>query len=352
VTVKQERSLENRNDVEAAASRPAVLSVVLRALPIIAAFACVTMLFARALVPALHGWVVGLSVEIDVGDVLAAAMSQLLALVLVVTLAGLLLMLLRVRTPTVLRIAGVFLGVLSAFALFTTIGVARLPSLVHVVLAATACLAAMIFGADATRTGGLLGLVPATVGLASVLRTVGAYKAERALAERRDLTTMNEVFHSGQMLATAALGFLVVAVCVTLVGAFQIDRKRTGIGFAAALLLSVVTAWKVTTPVDDLEPAWGVLLRRFGQQLLTRPPALVDPLVPALLAVLLPAVALLAVSVYARKSSPAVAGALGLSLLAGASAEVPLLALGLIVGSIALSLDRRDPNGVLAAMTH
>lgn len=322
---------------------PLSADLVLRWLPYIAAFATAAMLFARALVPAMQGWVVGMSGFVDGAELVATTLSYALAFVCIFSLIALLLLLLRGRAPVGLRLAGVFLTVTSQMALLTTLTLPRLPSLIHIVIAGAACLAAFVFGADATRRGGLVGLVPATVGLASALRTVGAYQADVALTERHDLTTMNLAFHNAQMLTTIASAFLVVALVVALVALFRVDKVRTIAGFAVALGLSLLVAWYVTKPVDDADGPAAVLMRRMGQELVTRPPALFEGAAAAALAVLLPLVGLVAV-VVSRRKLPAVGGAIALSLLTGASAEVPLLALCLIVAALGLSIDRRDPD--------
>lgn len=328
--------------VVGALAEPITAALVLVWLPFIALFACLTMLLARALAPAMQGWLVGMSRLVDAAELVATTASYALAIVFVASLVALLLLLLRGRAPVGLRLTGVFLTSTSLLALLTTITLPRLPSLVHMVIAGAACLAALVFGADATRRGGLVGLVPATIGLASALRTVGAYQADQALSERHDLATMNLAFHNAQMLTTIASGFLLVAVVAALVAMFRVDKRRTMLGFALALAASLLVVWHVTKPVDDGDGAIAVLLRRSGQEMLTRPPALFDGAAAALLAVLVPLVGLVAVAAGWRKL-PAVSGAVALCLLAGASAEVPLLSLSLIVGSLGLAVDRRDP---------
>ncbi|MBL8742209.1 MAG: hypothetical protein JNK04_13970 [Myxococcales bacterium] len=322
---------------------PVSAAFVLRWLPHIALFACVTMLVARALVPAMQGWLVGTSRLVDAAELVATTLSYALAFVFIASLIALLLLLLRGRAPVGMRLGGVFLAATAKLALLTTLTLPRLPSLVHMVMAGTACVAGFFFGADATRRGGLVGLVPATVALASALRTVGAYRADRALTERHDLATMNLAFYNAQMLTTIASGFLVVAVVVAVVAMYRVDKRKTGVGFVIALALSAGVSWLVTKPIDDGDGPAAVLLRRFGQELLTRPAPLFDGAFAALLAVLIPSVGLVAVGV-GRHKVPAVSGAIALSLLTGASAEIPLLSLGLIVASLGLSIDRRDPS--------
>ncbi len=345
MTVERENPENPRAEppIAGAPVEPISAGLVLVWLPFIALYACLSMLLARALVPAMQGWLVGMSRLVDAAEIVATTASYALALVFVASLVALQLLLLRGRAPVGLRLTGVFLTSTSLLTLLTTITLPRLPSLVHMVIAGAACLAGLVFGADATRRGGLVGLVPATVGLASALRTFGAYQADQALSERHDLATMNLAFHNAQMLTTIASGFLLVAVLVAMVAMFRVDKRRTVAGFALALTVSLVVAWYVTKPVDDGDGPAAVLLRRFGQEMMTRPPALFDGAAAALMAVLVPLVGLVALGAGGRKV-PAISGAVALSLLAGASAEVPLLALALIVGALSLAIDRRDPS--------
>ncbi len=347
----EDREVEAAAAAPSSAERPSHTQAVSPALVLLlplATFSLCTMVLARALVPALRGWKVGLSRVIDVLDVVAATLSQLLALALILGVGAQLLLLLRSRAHAALRMVGVFAGVMAAFAALTTIGIPRLPAVVHGVVAGCACVVALVFGADATRRAGAVGLVPVSVGLAAALRGAGAFLAERAQVESRDTESVAAAFHMAQVLSTLALGLVVVAIVVALVSSAGLDRRRARVGVPVVLLFAALVSWKVTASVNDLEPAWGVLLRRFGQQLLTRPSPLVDPVVPVFVAAAVPAAAALVLLLSRR--APRVGAALCLILLTGASAEVPLLGLGLLLGALGLALDRRDPHGVLAAL--
>ena len=58
------------------------LLIALRPVRLLSVFACAISILAAAFIPALHGWVVGISSFIDTADVVAETMSQALALFL------------------------------------------------------------------------------------------------------------------------------------------------------------------------------------------------------------------------------------------------------------------------------
>jgi len=326
----------------------APLLFALRPVRALAIVACASALVAGALVPALHGWIVGISNFIDHADLVAEALSQAFALFLVFAAAALLLQLIKSRAPIALRAVGMLLGSLATFAVLSSVGVARMPMLLHVVVCLCASATALVFGADATLRGGYAGLVPVAVGLASLLRGVGAYLAEVAADDRRDLERIRTSFETAQLLATVAAALAVLAAGCGLVWLVRRERRRGIAAILSVLAVSLLLAQRAAAPIDDLESAWSVLLRRVTQHLGTRPAPVMPSFFVALCAVL-PVVAAFALATLPRRGRVFAAG-MALALATGVSAEVPVLGLGLVIGALAMSIDRRDPQGVQAAL--
>lgn len=326
------------------------LLVALRPLRALAVFACLVFVFARGVAPALQGAFVGVSEWIDLADLTASALTQSLALFVVLAVGALTLQLLRARAPLWLRLVGVSLSTLAVFAAITTIGVARMPAAINAAVAVSATLVALVFGVDAVRSAGLVGVVPVAVGLASLTRGVGAFIAERALAQRRDVESMRAAFHLAQVLSTVALFLLGLGFACALVVAFRRGAARLraalGLGVTATLALGLRAASGLATD----ETPWGFLARRSVERLHVLPAPLAPSLAVGLVTVASPLVAL-ALAAGAPRDERGQLGALALLVLAGASAEVPILGLCLVAGALGLALDRRDPNGVQAAVT-
>lgn len=309
--------------------------------------ACAIAIVGGAVVPAMHGWIVGISDILVVLDEVAAGASQALALYLLFAMGGLVVQLMKSRAPIVLRGAGLLLGSLIGMAVFATILFERMPLLLHVLVGATAAALALGFGADALRQRAFAALVPMTVAVASLVRGSGAYLAERALVTRRDVETIRSSLETAELLATCSVVIVAIACGVTAYWMIRVERRR-GIGAVAlSVVIAAVVAWKGAAAPGDVDAAWSVLVRRTAQELTTLPKPMLPDFVTLLFTVLPFAMACFAV---ATRRQPIAGAAIALSLIAGSSAEVPLLGLGLAVGAIALSLDRRDGSGVFAAL--
>lgn len=337
---------------EAPASAPGSgreLLVALRPLRALAVFACVVALFARGISPSLQGAFVGVSRWIDLADMTASALTQALALFVVLAVAALVLQLLRARVPLWFRLLGVSLATLAVFSAITTIGVARMPVFIHGTVAASAAVLALAFGADATRSAGLVGTVPAIVGLSSVSRGLGAFWAERALAQHKDLESMRSAYQLAQVLATVGLFLFALAASFVVVAALRHGATRLRVAVGVALAVALALSLRAGSELTADESAWGFMVRRFVEKLRVLPLPLVPRAMNGFACVVAPLLGL-AIAVAAPRSERAMFGSLSLLILAGASAEVPLLGLCLVAGALGLALDRRDPNGVQAAL--
>lgn len=325
------------------------LLVSLRPLRALAVFACLVTLFARGVSPSLQGAFVGVSRLVDFADLTAGALSQALALFVVLSVAALVLQLLRARVPLWFRLLGVSLATLAVFSAITTIGVVRMPVFIHLTVAISAAVLALSFGVDAIRSAGLVGVVPVMVGLSSLSRGFGAFWAERAFAQHKDLESMRSAYQLAQVLATVGLFLFALAFSFVVVVALRQGSLRLRIAVGVALGFSLALSLRAASELMADESAWGFMVRRFVEKLRVLPLPLVPRVVNGFVCVVAPVLGLGIAAASPRKDR-ALFGALALSLLAGASAEVPLLGLCLVAGALGLALDRRDPNGVQAAL--
>lgn len=343
----------------AAAPEPRVSAVVpsadagsfgLRSVPMLALFSVAGTLCVSAIVPAMHGWVVGISGAVDVADRLAETASQALVFFLLFGIGAVTVDLMKSRAPIPLRAAALFLAMLVSFGAVATIGIDRMPIALHAVVGLCASVAAITFGLDAIlRDRSVAGGVPVAIGLASLSRGFGAFFAERASAVRKDIESIRSAFELARSLGTVAAALVVVACVAAIVHLLRVERRRGMIAAAAAVLAAFALAWCATAPLDAEEGALFVLLRRTGQELLSLPTPRLPPFADAFVAVLPPVLAALALGV--GRSQRIVAAGIALALVAGASAEVPILALSLTLGAVALSVDRRDPHGLAAILS-
>ncbi len=327
------------------------LLAALRPIPAFAAFTSLVVFVAWILVPASHGWIVGISRAVEVGDTVAEGLTQALALFSLFAVAGLGVQLTVSRTPIPLRVVGVLLAMVVGLGAVVNVGIDRFPGLVilHAIVGSCATVLAIVLGADVLRCRSLSGLVPVLIGVASLLRGSGAFLAERAMSQQRDVEAIRVSFARAQTLATAA-GIVGVLACAAAVGwLVRIEKQRGAIIGAVSVLVSLLFAWRGAAEVDPDEAAWSVLVRRMAQAMWTLPAGHLPGFLRTFLAVS-PVVFGVALIAIAPKRLRITASSVGLVLLAGVSAEVPLLALSLVVGALALEIDRRDPFGVGAAL--
>ncbi|NUP08010.1 MAG: hypothetical protein HOW73_18345 [Polyangiaceae bacterium] len=326
-------------------------ALVLSVVRLVAAVSCGVFVMSGAVVPAMHGWIVGISSFLEkAADPVAEAGSQLVAILLFVTMIALVVQLLKSRAPLALRALGLVLSCLASMALLITMAIERIPGPIHLILSCSTLALALAFSGDVLARRALVGLVPLGVAVASFLRGIGAYYVERASAARRDVEMLQSAFESARICATIAAVLVVVTAGYAAYQLVRAERRRGIIATSIAAVASLLIAWRATAPVDDGEAAWSVLVRRTAQEMATLPAPHLPAFIAFFASVLPIAVAIAVISVGRRQ--PVVSGAFALALLAGVRAEVPLLGLGLAVGALALSLDRRDIHGVFAALSN
>lgn len=328
---------------------PPLALAVLRPLRSYALLMILTMLLARALLPALRGVVVGISDWVERGDIAVGILSQLLAFGSAVLLGAMLVQLSQTDASRMLRYPLVVFGVLVVLATSGSAAVDHPPAVLLVTLAVAASSAAVLAGADALRrpTGGYVGLVWIFAGVASLLRLGSAELLELAIARVHEpQIALRAVSISGH-LATASFAVALVAQLVAM--AFVARRGRWALSPQVVVAIGVgffVARW-LSTPPSEHSPSW-LVLRGVMEQLTPRP----WPAVPSALlwaqAAIAPVLALATLTV--RREVPALLAALSLVLLVPGTADVPMLGLCLFLSSVSLALVVRDSKGVWASL--
>lgn len=315
----------------------------------VALTAVLATIFGRAVIPALRGAVMGISDFIDSADTIVGTITLFLALILAATIAGLVFELVRSRVALSARVMAVVIAL--PIVLASSLSVAlRLPAIMSLGLAVGSGTLAIALGMEAMREKSTrrAGIVPCWVGFGSLLRGVGAFAAEHAATQGRDVESIVSAYELARILATAGLAMWGIALVIAASWLAQQEWKLYGARTLVVVLATVVLTRAASAPVDDLTPIWQVVARRGAQSLLTRPPPHVPDWVSMAIAIAAPLLATALLTL--RKVVTAVSGGLALIILVGASAEIPILAMCLIAGSIALVLAGRDPRGVWAAL--
>lgn len=330
-------------------ARPPLALAVLRPLRPYAVLMILTMLLARALLPALRGVVVGISDWVERGDLAVGILSQLLAFGSAVLLGAMLVQLSQTDAPRMLRYPLVVSGVLVVLATSGSAAVDHPPAVLLVTLAVAASSAAVLAGADALRrpTGGYVGLVWIFAGVASLLRLGSAELLELAIARVHEPELALRAVNVSGHLATASFAVALVAQLVAM--AFVARRGRWALSPQVVVAIGVgffVARW-LSTPPSEHSPSW-LVLRGVMEQLTPRPwPAVPSALLWAQAAVA-PALALATLTV--RREVPALLAALSLVLLVPGTADVPMLGLCLFLSSVSLALVVRDSKAVWASI--
>ncbi len=328
---------------------PPLALAVLRPLRSYALLMILTMLLARALLPALRGVVVGISDWVERGDIAVGILSQLLAFGSAVLLGAMLVQLSQTDASRMLRYPLVVFGVLVVLATSGSAAVDHPPAVLLVTLAVAASSAAVLAGADALRrpTGGYVGLVWIFAGVASLLRLGSAELLELAIARVHEPQIALRALSISGHLATASFAVALVAQLVAM--AFVARRGRWALSPQVVVAIGVgffVARW-LSTPPSEHSPSW-LVLRGVMEQLTPRP----WPAVPSALlwaqAAIAPVLALATLTV--RREVPALLAALSLVLLVPGTADVPMLGLCLFLSSVSLALVVRDSKGVWASL--
>jgi hypothetical protein len=313
--------------------------------------ALVVMVASRALLPGLRGSVVGISDLIDAGDFVTAAASQLLAVLLLALLFGLGFELARSRAPIALRVVVPLLGGVASLAAMGAVTLQRAPLLLVSVLCFGTSTLAIVAGLDAIRRPevGLAALCPILVGIGSLVRGIGAFVADLAGELAKDVESILGAWSFGRTLATASLGLAGLGGVAALVW-LVLRARRAGVVIVAVVAVSAaMVALAASSTPDDLEAGAVVVARRAVQNLLTRPPPLGPGWLPMAAAAFAPLAATGLLAARRWVTAP-VTGGLALCVVAGNSADVPLLGLGLACGALALCVYGRDPRGTFAAL--
>jgi hypothetical protein len=209
---------------------------------------------------------------------------------------------------------------------------------------------AIIAGISAFRRAevGFVALAPVLVGAASLIRGAGAVVSDRVAEIGADTESIISAYRFATILATVSLVLAVGAMGVACAWMIKRSLRAGGIVVGLILFASVIGAKLAVAAPDDLEPISFVVLRRAVQHLLTRPPPLVPEALVMGITIATPLVSLAAL--LQRHAPSRLAAAVGLSVLAGSSADIPILGLGLACGALFLGVYAADPHGVSAAV--
>jgi hypothetical protein len=316
-----------------------------RATPALAVFAVLAVMIARGVAPALQGAIVGLSSAIDAVDSLGAILTQLLFVWLIGMALGLASAWVQSRAPFFLKILAITLAVPLTLVVFASMALPRTPPVFHLAVGTLSGLASFVFGADALLRRQLLGAVPVAVGLASMLRGWSSFASEVTMDSHRDLVAMTTSYSWARTLSTVAYAVLALAVLVVIAAATRWSRRRglsVGLVALGAFLLTLQVA---RIPPAEIESLAALLLARLAQCLSSLPPTLLPTGVDQALSVL-PVLVSTMLLALAPRHERTIAAAAALCLVTSVNAEVPVLALCLLVGTQSLALGVRDPHDV------
>jgi heme exporter protein D len=311
----------------------------------LAIFAVIAVFIAHGVAPALQGAIVGLSDAIDAVDSLGATLTQLLFVWLTAVALGLVSAWVQSRGPFLLKVLAIALAIPLTLVVFASMALPRTPPVFHLAVGTLSGTASVAFGSDALRKRQLLGAVPIGIGLASMVRGWSSFASELAMDSHRDFLAMTASYSWARVFSTVAHSVLALAVLVVLARSVLWSRRRGLVVGAGTLVAFVVTFLTARIPPVDLASVSTLLLARLAQCLSSLPPTLfpsgIDQAVSVLPVVVSPL--MLAAAPRAERSAAAAAA---LCLATSVNAEVPVLALCLLVGSLSLALVARDPHEV------
>ncbi|NUO53561.1 MAG: hypothetical protein HOV80_32315, partial [Polyangiaceae bacterium] len=237
---------------------------------------------------------------------------------------------------------------------FSTVGPLvsiRTPTTLMVLLLVASSGIAILLGISAFRRAeiGFVALAPVLVGAASLIRGAGAVVSDRVTEIGADTESIISAYRFATILATVSLVLAVGAMGIACAWMIKRSMRAGGIVVGLILVASVIGAKLAALAPDDLEPISFVVLRRAVQHLLTRP----APLLPeALVMGITIATPLVSLAALLQRHAPSrLAAAVGLTVLAGSSADIPILGLGLACGALFLGVYAADPHGVSAAVS-
>jgi hypothetical protein len=343
-------------DVEAKAVSPGpsherlVLPTARATLPL-AAFAILAVTVAQGIAPALQGAVIGVSDVIDAVESVGAILTQLLFVWLTGMALGLVSAWVQSRGPFVLKVLAIALAVPLTLVVFASMALPRTPPIFHLVVGTLSGTASLVFGIDALSRRQLLGAVPLGVGLASMLRGWSSFASELTMDSHRDLVAMTSSYSWARTFSTIAYVVVALAILFAVASVSRWSRRR-GLVVGLPTLLAFLGTWQIARiPPVELESLGALLVARFAQCLASLPPTLLPAGIDQGVSVLPALVSTLTLAVAPRQERP-VAAAAALCLATSVNAEVPVLALCLVVGSLSLALAARDPHDVGLAVQH
>lgn len=307
-------------------------------------------LSSRAVLPGVRGAVVGISSAIDEADAMLGVAAFLTAYYLLGTSALSTFRIVKSRMAVATRIT---LILLCAKLCFSTVGPLvsmRTPTTLMVLLLVASSAIAIVLGVSAFRRAeiGFVALAPVLVGAASLIRGAGALVSDRVAEIGADTESIISAYRFATVLATVSLVLAVGAMGIACAWMIKRSMRAGGIVVGLILVASTIGARLAALAPDDLEPISFVVLRRAVQHLLTRP----APLVPeALVMGITIATPLVSLAALLQRHAPSrLAASVGLAVLAGSSADIPILGLGLACGALFLGVYAADPHEVSAAV--
>lgn len=295
----------------------------------LAALALLASVVARALAPALPGSRAGIAVWIGAFDLSASLLSQLLVLGGALLAFRLIITTLRERElGSVYRLlvvpasAGVLTLIMSSASHQQDAG----PALGLAVATALIALGAVPATLARARTRAL-GIVLALAGVSALVHAAARVMAIKASAE-----ALASLFTASRAVATVSFGLDLAVLAVVLLWLSAANRRAGLLVAAATTVVAAVVAWGALRGSGFDVPFWQVIAARSLSGLAQNPTPLVLPFIRYAVEVGAMLVAL-AVIAFPRRA-PASQGALALALIAGSSADVPLLALCLALSAL------------------
>ncbi len=301
-------------------------------------------IFARALAPALHGVAVGWDRFTNRAQQASEILTQFLCVTTLAFAVMFVMDMTRSRAPAHLRVLSLLLTGIGCLVLFASVGGERAPMPFLIASCGASSTLAVLSGLDALRqpAAGSLGVVAILSGLASSMRAISVVLANRAaLLPRSDGVDGSRIF------ATIAFGLTVLLLVIATGWLTARAKKLVSPAVVVALALGAVATRQILVESASPGPIY-FLLKHGAERLLTRPVPYVPLALELFVVLVTPLLALAALA--QRGQMPALLGALALLLMVGASAEIPLNGIALIVASLSITLASRDARGVWAAI--
>lgn len=311
----------------------------------------------RMLAPSLVGVAVGIGKLVRTVDRVGATLTQLFAVASIAAAAALVPTVAQSRSGVGVRIGAVVSGALAALVVMSA-GRDRVPNLFAALVGVSAGVLAIGAAWDARRApfARPAALVISLVGAGALLRVVAAFLADRAAggaslalsSAARGLATAAFSFDGlAALAATAALAQRRAGSPSGQAGGAPPERMLSPL-ILVALGVAFVAARQASAASVEEARAVELLLRRMLERLVAPPLPAVSTFVQLFVAALSLVTAALVLA--ARRVTPAIAGAVALSLLARGAADSPLGGMSLVVAALGLSLASRDDRGLWAAL--